>query len=117
MYKFIVVLTLSALLSACAGRGKPIVDTQGVNLAEYRQDLWECEQYAEQVDSKAGSGAVGGAVVGGVVGSIVGDSGTAKKGAGIGAVSGFVRGAARTKAEKQRVVRNCLSQRGYRVLN
>jgi len=106
------------LLSAgCAHRGKPIIDTQGVNMAAYQQDLFECQQYAEQVDSRAGQGAVGGAIVGGAIGGIVGNSDTAQKGAGVGAVTGLFKGAARTKAERQRVVKSCLRQRGYRVLN
>jgi len=112
-----VVLIFIAMTAGCAHRGKPIIDTQGVNMAAYQQDLFECQQYAEQVDSRAGQGAVGGAIVGGAIGGIVGNSDTAQKGAGVGAVTGLFKGAARTKAERQRVVKSCLRQRGYRVLN
>jgi outer membrane lipoprotein SlyB len=56
-------------------------------------------------------------MVGGLIGATMGNSKTAKKGAGVGAVSGAARGASTTKREKIKVVKNCLRQRGYVVLN
>ncbi|TQV72094.1 glycine zipper family protein [Aliikangiella marina] len=115
---FVTVLSLSFLIiTGCAHRNKPIVDTRGVDMSAYRQDWFECNQYAQQVTNKAGAGAVGGAVVGAAVGGIVGNSETAKKGAAVGALSGAIRGQARTGSEKSAVLKNCLAQRGYRVLN
>jgi len=117
MKKLIILALITVATTACAHRGKPIIDTKGVNMTVYRQDLFECAQYADQVKNKAGSGALGGAVVGAAVGGIVGNSDTAKKGAAVGALSGILKGGARTKAEKNAVVKNCLAQRGYKVLN
>ena len=119
-------LTLLYLLipTACSSieelRGsEPIIDRQGVNPAQYRADLDQCEDYADEaaIAWKAGTGAVSGAVVGAVFGAVVGDSDTAKKGAGIGAVGGGTRGAGEGIRERERVIRRCLSGRGYRVLN
>ena len=55
--------------------------------------------------------------MGGLVGAALGDSRTAQRAAGVGAVSGGARGAGATKQEKDVVVKNCMRNRGYRVLN
>ena len=119
-------LTLLCLLAitACSSiedltGSNPIIDKQGVNLAQYNADLVQCEAYADQVAiaQKAGAGAVSGAVVGGVFGAVVGNSDTAKKGAGIGAVGGGARGLGEGIHERERVIKRCLRGRGYRVLN
>ncbi len=113
-------LMLATLLSvaACAGRRSDVViDPAGVDMARYQRDLQECEEISQQVRGKAAGGAIGGAVVGGAIGSIVGGSDAAGKGAGVGAVTGTARGAAATRKERQLVVKNCLRNRGYSVLN
>ncbi|GJM12458.1 MAG: hypothetical protein DHS20C12_08610 [Pseudohongiella sp.] len=98
---------------------EPIIDTQGVSLAQYDADLAQCTAYADEVAiaQKAGAGAVSGAVVGGVFGAIVGNSDTAKKAAGVGAVGGGVRGVGQGINERGLVIKRCLIGRGYRVLN
>ncbi len=117
------VLIALSLTAACASPnnagGQVIIDTKGVDMAQYRQDLGECQSYAQQVSAaeRTATTAAGGAVVGGVLGAVVGNSTTAKKGAGVGAVTGGVRGASSAYREKDRVVKNCLRGRGYRVLN
>jgi len=116
-------LTLSVftliLLTACAGSRQPIVDTQGVNMAQYENDLVECEAYAEQVNvaQRAGTGAVGGAVFWSIIGAIFGNSSTAQRAAGAGAVSGGAKGAIGGTQEQRQIVRTCLRGRGYRILN
>lgn len=105
-------------LAGCAGRRADVViDPAGVDMERYRQDLTQCEEIAKQVRHKAGGGAAGGAVVGGAVGGIVGGGDSAVKGAGVGAVVGGARGARATREEKQLVIKNCLRERGYKVLN
>ncbi len=115
----IISLLAVTLAAACGGKRlqQPVIDPAGVDMGRYQADLAECEQVAQQVEQKAGAGAVGGAVVGALVGSILGDSRAAMKSAGAGAVVGGARGGAATQREKDRVVRNCLRQRGYAVLN
>jgi outer membrane lipoprotein SlyB len=115
------VLVMAMLLTSCTSvsRKSPIIDMQGVDIAAYQQDLAECESYADQVNrtEPAVTGAATGAAVGGVLGAAVGNSRTAQRGAGAGAVSGGLRGARQALAEQDRVLRNCLRGRGYRVLN
>lgn len=107
------------LLGGCASKQRIIIDRQGTDVSQYPRDLAECRQYAEQVPTgeEAAKGAVGGAVIGAAVGAIFGDSRTAARGAGAGAVTGGARGAGKAGNEKDRVVKNCLRNRGYRVLN
>lgn len=114
----------AALLAGCSSssqqhNGGVIIDTQGVDMAAYYTDLDDCKHYAEQVNAgeKVISSGAGGAVLGGVLGAVVGNSTTAAKGAGVGAVTGGAKGYSESEREKQRVIRNCLKGRGYRVLN
>ena len=121
MFRYLFILVAVAL-SGCAQRPfshAPIVDMRGVNASQYRVDLSECNQYAAQVSvgQRAGAGAVAGAVIGGAVGAAVGNSDTAQRSAGAGAVIGGVRGGADGYRERNVVVRNCLRNRGYAVLN
>lgn len=113
------VLTLAAGCAGRAGRGGPIVDMRGVDPAQYRIDHMECLEYADQVavGGRAAGGAAAGAVLGGLVGAAVGNSDTAKRSAGAGAVVGGARGTGDAVRERQVVVRNCLRNRGYAVLN
>ena len=102
------------LVAGCAGSSKPVIDPAGVDMEQYNIDLAECEQISEQVDQKAGAGAAGGAVVGGLLGAIGGNT---ARGAGAGAVVGGARGIGSTNKERSRVVKNCLRNRGYQILN
>lgn len=123
MKSLILLLLFSlTLVVGCAGKhrnGGVIVDTKGVNMQQYHQDLEECHQYAHQVNTgeKVAKGTVGGAVIGGALGAAVGNSNTAQRGAGTGAILGAADGLSHGEREKQQVVRNCLIGRGYRVLN
>ncbi|MCW8900287.1 MAG: glycine zipper family protein [Gammaproteobacteria bacterium] len=103
--------------SGCARRAQIIIDPNGVDMSRYHQDLAECQNLARQVDSKVGEGVVGGAVVGAIAGSIIGGSRTTDKMAKLGALSGGLQGGAATRYERIKVVKNCLRNRGYQVLN
>ena len=118
-YKLIIVC-LAILMAGCrATDSRPIVDMQGVNVAQYNSDLAQCQTYADQVETEreVARSTVGGAVVGGAVGAIVGNGNVAQRTAGAGAVVGAARGAGSAVYERDRVIRNCLRGRGYRVLN
>ena len=101
-------------LPLCA---KVIIDPEGVEMGQYQRDTQACEQIASQVDKRGGSGAVKGAVVGGAAGAIAGNSDSAKKAAGVGALLGVVGGRGSTRAEQVTVIKNCLKNKGYTVLN
>lgn len=117
---------LALLVVACASN-QVIVDTKGVDMSRYEQDRRECEAYVEQLSSggqiakSAGLGAAIGAVVGGAAGAIFGDSTSAARGAAVGGVTGGaqggVTGVVKSENDKEQVLRNCLTGRGYRVLN
>ena len=109
--------TLAALLLAgCAANPDPIIDTKGVDLVKYERDLAECQVYREQIET--GEGVVKGAAAGGAVGAGTGVfTGDVGRAAGVGAVLGGAKSAQLNEREKQRVVKNCLRGRGYRVLN
>ena len=105
----------SALLAACAS--DPIIDARGVDAAEYDADWAECRAYSEQVDTggqMAKHGAVG-AAAGAAIGAIIGGV-SAGEAAGAGAVAGALEGGADAQERKERVFRNCMDGRGYRVL-
>ncbi|MEN9806691.1 MAG: hypothetical protein RL756_1211 [Pseudomonadota bacterium] len=109
-------------LSGCAAQqpGRdPIVDMKGVDPAQYEEDLAVCKQYAEQVGvaRDTATGALVGAAIGGLAGAAADDSDSAKRAAGVGAVVGGAHGAFSGIEERDRVIRSCLRNRGYAVLN
>lgn len=112
-----IVVFLLLATAACASKQQVIIDPAGVDMGKYQQDLTECQQISEQVEQKAAGGAVAGAVVGGLVGAALGNSGTAGRMAGAGAVVGGASGVGATQQEKDQVVKNCMRNRGYSVLN
>jgi outer membrane lipoprotein SlyB len=107
---------LVLVLAGCAAQPNPIIDTKGVDMAAYRRDLAECEQYANEVPMA--TGAAKGAVAGGAYGAAVGSiNGRAAEGAGTGAITGAAVSMLDADREKQRIVKRCIAGRGYRVLN
>ena len=91
-----------------------VVDNQGIDEAQYQQDLTDCRAVADEVST--GRDAAEGAA-GGILGAIFGNSGTAGRMAGGGAVIGAAGKAGDAEQEKSQVVKNCMRGRGYRVLN
>lgn len=114
----LVIMTMSIMQFACSSKKSDvIIDPAYVDRAQYEQDYAECERIAEQVRQKAGERAAKGAIVGGIIGAILGDKESAAKGAGIGVVGGASKGSRETEREKLKVIKNCLRNRGYTVLN
>lgn len=117
-FSLLLVLVSLSILTGCAARGGDVViDPSGVDMAHYHQDLADCRAISRQVHGKEARSAVGGAVVGGAIGAVVGGHEAVERGLGIGAIAGLARGAAATRRERQRVVKNCMRHRGYTVLN
>lgn len=114
-----VLLTVILLAVQGCATERYIVDTKGVDSQAYKMDLAECEQYRKEVDNtETAVNSVGlAAVMGGIIGAILGDSDSAAELAGSMAVqvgAGVLLGA---EHEKDEVVKSCLKQRGYKVLN
>lgn len=108
---------LAALaLGACVANTGPIIDTQGVNMAQYEADLAQCSVYRDEVGIPTGmvKGAAAGGATGAATGVFTGDVGRA---AGVGAVLGSAQSARENDRIRQQVVKNCLRGRGYRVIN
>jgi uncharacterized protein YcfJ len=116
--RFAITLLILFSITACASH-KIIIDKEGVDMSKYEHDLETCKQYAEEVETGAevGKSALGGAVVGGAVGVIIGGRRSAGKLAGVGAVVGAARGGSSASREQSQVIKNCLRERGYKVLN
>lgn len=108
---------LITLTFGCSHKKTVVIDPEGVDMGEYQRDLTECQQIAQQVESEAGEGAVGGAVVGGLIGAIAGGDRSMERSAGVGAVIGGAKGAGETRRERELVIKNCMRNRGYKVLN
>lgn len=118
---FIVALFLLCLLTACQSNPKQrvVVDPKGVDQVAYEKDLGECTTLADNAgkSGSAGKGAVGGALIGGALGGIFGGGrGAATMGAG-GAVIGGASGAGKEGNTKDQILKNCMTGRGYKVLN
>jgi outer membrane lipoprotein SlyB len=107
------------LLAGCATY-RPVVDMQDVtDRGQYERDLADCQNYAAPVSpgASAGAGAIFGAILGAALGAAVGDHEVAADAARFGAVEGAVAGAAAGAGTEVQIIRNCMSGRGYRVLN
>lgn len=123
MKKSIAILVAATLLAGCAGTGSkfsPMVD--GGDPAKYRQDLAECQQYADRLASAGESAAVG-AAVGAGIGLLLAIAGGGRGDgfrnamAGAGAVGGAVGAAGRAEGDQRSVIRKCLAGRGWNELN
>ena len=112
----IFLILLLSLLLACTTTQEIVVDDQKINSQEYSKDLQDCRRLAGQIDAegKVLKGVGSGTVIGGVSGAINDD---ALRGAVSGGIIGGVKGLDEVDKGKLRVVKNCLTHRGYLVLN
>ena len=122
-FKFLSLLIVT-LLGACSNMGShyvPVVDRKGVDENQYQQDLAECQNLSTEAEASGAKGAkkaAGGAAVGALLGLVGGGNSTnIAQAAGIGGVIGGASGLYSGNADKQNIIRRCLSGRGYRVLN
>ena len=102
----------------CAAHPDPIIDTKGVDPEQLAEDWEECEAYTEEIVIAKGVGK--GAAVGGAVGAATGAVSNRRdvdEAAGLGAIYGGTRSGLEADREKQKVFKNCMRGRGYRVLN
>ena len=115
------------LLSGCVANNsssifessKPIIDTQGVNMAQYEIDLEECSIFSEDISTgkSIAKGAATGAAVGAVIEAITDDARSRRDAIEVGAVTGGAKSGIRAVREKEQILKRCLRGRGYKVLN
>ena len=116
--RFLLPALAAVLAAGCAAHPDPIIDTKGVDPERLAEDWDECEAYTDEVliAQGVGKGAAVGAAVGAATGAVSSrrDVGEA---AGVGAIYGGTRSGLDADREKQKVFKNCMRGRGYRVLN
>lgn len=113
-------LIASLLIAGNAYSAEFTIDTKGVDMTNYYQDMQDCKSFAEKksIAGDAVTGAVTGAAVSAAIGAVVGDSSDwASGGAKWGAIEGVAEGAWAGYEGKRSIVRNCLIGRGYKILD
>lgn len=122
----ILAISVLLLMTACVSSYQPVVDLKGRQTGQYQQDLFECQQLAQQSSPWAQSAetGLGGALLGAALGAVTGaflpgySAGTgAAFGAATGGTVGVLGGAYQGVGEQQRIVDRCLRGRGYNVVN
>jgi outer membrane lipoprotein SlyB len=111
-------IMIALATGGCAANPDPIIDTKGVDPEQLAEDWEECEAYTEEIVIAKGVGK--GAALGGAVGAATGAVSNRREvdeAAGIGAIYGGTRSGLEADREKQKVFKNCMRGRGYRVLN
>ena len=111
-------ILIAFALAGCAAHPDPIIDTKGVDPERLAEDWEECEAYTEEIAIAQGVGK--GAALGGAVGAATGAVSNRREvdeAAGLGAIYGGTRSGLEADREKQKVFKNCMRGRGYRVLN
>ena len=114
-------LALLGLLAACATTGanyQPVID--GPVGADYEYDLAQCQNLARSqgvFDSNTGGKAAAGAGLAAATTAIFNNRGTNVRDAAVlGGVAGVTAGAIDQNSKKESIVRNCMAQRGYKVV-
>jgi outer membrane lipoprotein SlyB len=119
-------LSILFLISATYVWAEPVVDPASIkNQDKYYSDRSECTRLAKNNSGdwkNAAKDTVIGAGVGAGTGALIGAiGGSVGKGAGIGAVIGGVGGGGRAVYKSNKnynsIYRNCMRDRGYKVLN
>jgi uncharacterized protein YcfJ len=111
-------LAAVCLLAGCANY-RPIVDSLSIpDVARYERDLSDCQRYAEEINPgvSAAVGAVLGGLLGAALGAVADDPYWGITAAG-GAIGGLAGSTASAVGDQKEVVRECMRQRGYAVLN
>lgn len=119
--KFLVI-PIVCLAGACENSGAnytPVID--GAVGANYNADLADCQALAASssadVDGKTAGSAATGAVLAGLSSVIWnGNSSNLGEAAAVGAVAGVTSSAVQKNSQRESIVKNCMSGRGYNVV-
>lgn len=114
-------VALLVLLAACTTSGanyQPVID--GPVGPDYDYDLAECQNLAASqsvFDSNTGGKAAAGAGIAAATTAVFNNRGTNVRDAAVlGALAGVTAGAIDQNSKKASIVRNCMAQRGYKVV-
>lgn len=117
----IAALSALSLIAACANSGAnytPVID--GPKGPQFDADLAACQQLAAQggaIDGRVAGSAAAGAGIGAASAVIWdGNSDNLGEAAAVGALAGLTSGAVQKNRQRESIVKNCMSGRGYRVL-
>ena len=116
--KKLALVWFSLLLVGCAS-SRVIVDTKGVDLQQYNIDLAECNAYRDSLPTSDGVGesAIAAFLVGAALGAIFGNSDDAIDLGTSAAIESGAEKAISNGHEQNNIVKSCMAQRGYSVLN
>lgn len=118
IFNILTPIMAAVVFAGCAAHPDPIIDTKGVDPDMLAQDWDECEAFTKEID--IATGVAKGSALGGAVGAATGAVSNRREideAAGIGAIYGGTRSGLDADREKQKVFKNCMRGRGYRVLN
>lgn len=121
----LLIITLMAVGCAQTTGYRPVVDAYGDHRYQYiNQDAAECQQLASEssvgkgVATEGLTGALIGGALGAATGAIVGNPATgAALGGTIGGLGGATKGGVEADQSYKRIYRNCMRNRGHRVLD
>lgn len=120
--KLVVGLVIVSMVAGCATTSSvgtnyvPVVDLNGKDSAAYQRDLGECQTLARQRDDAAKK-AMAGAIAGALLGAIIAPKGYRSNIANRGALLGGLGGAGHAVETQEKIIKNCLTGRGYSVLD
>ena len=116
--KHLPLLLTTVILTSCATQNY-VVDTKGVDLGQYATDLSECKDYRKQVPTGNGvaESAMVGLALGAIFGVILADPDVAREFATTSAIESGTAKAIENTHTQDDIVKNCLRNRGYSVLN
>jgi outer membrane lipoprotein SlyB len=98
---------------------RPIVDMKGRDVAQYEQSLRDCQSYSAQAagaGEQATASAAGSAIFGALLAVAAGGGYSRNRSTLVGGLLGGVSGAAKGETHQRNVIRICLANRGYSVL-
>ena len=118
--KYAVLILVITTLTGCSTKHiRPEVSLENTTLEQFEKDLLVCQQKAEQAQSGMIKSAVVGALVGSAIASLTGGDTkeTAMAAAGGAAAGAAVDAVVSGSDSAEDTVRQCLTERGYQILD
>lgn len=120
-YKKFTAIPLVLMVAACATTGQnyqPVID--GPVGPNYSSDLAQCQNLAAQQGAlssdTAGLAAAGAGIAGGTTAVLNNKNNNVRDAVVVGALAGVTAGAVQQNSNKEAIIKNCMAQRGYKVV-